>query len=188
MSAKPASVRGVELSHAELIRIGQAKKPREDGWVRLKMFTDHPERFEVGSELLAEIAPGRGVAVKVLESRDSGPADEVEIRIAEIATGTPCEVAPPGCFYIEKRLRKPAPRGCFYPDELEGMSVEDGCGKVVGTVERLETNTPAPYLVVKSARYGELLIPYHRQVLREISRDKRRVKLIGPAEEQVPES
>ncbi len=176
------------MSDSELIRIGQAKKPKEDGWVRLKMFTDHPERFEVGSELLAEIEPGRGVAVKVIEARDSGPADEVEIRIAEIGTGTPCLVNPPGRFFIEKRERKPAPRGSFYPDELEGMSVEDCRGTVVGTVVRLVSEVPAPYLVVKSDRYGELLIPYHRQVLREISRDKRRVKLIGTAEEQVPES
>ncbi|HNV68241.1 MAG TPA: hypothetical protein PKO06_00990 [Candidatus Ozemobacteraceae bacterium] len=186
--ARPPIVRGVELSEADLIRVGQAKKPREDGWIRLKMHTDHPERFDVGSELLAEIEPGRGVPVKVIDSRDSGPADEVEIRIAEIPTGTPCVVHPSGRLFIEKQQRKPAPRGTFYPDELEGMTVEDCKGELVGTVVHLEADVPAPYLVVKSDQYGELLIPYHRQVLREVSREKRRVKLVGTAAEQVPES
>ena len=183
----PEALETITFENLDLIRVGQVRKPREDGWVHIKIHTDHPERFSVGSELLAETAPGRGVAVKVVESRDSGPADEVEVQLLTVESGKPCNPDPVRGLYVERRKRLPAPRGSYYPDELEGMAVEDEQGTTVGRVIRLEAETPAPYLVIHTDQHGELLIPYHRQFVAQISRDRRRIKLSGPIEQHVQE-
>lgn len=156
------------------------------GWVRITMNTDNPERFAPGSELRL-LRQGQPITrLKVVDWRETSSPSQIDLMFEGIEDMDTARTLLPGEFVIDRAERVSPPPGAFYPDELEGMKVVGPEGEEEGVVECLVSEVPSPYLVVRSARAGEVFVPYRHANFLSIDRETRTVRLSEPLERHVP--
>ena len=87
-------------------------------------------------------------------------------------------------LFIPLAERVPAAPGEFYPDELAGLTVIDELGPV-GVVETFVAEEPSPYLEIATERHGVVMIPFRREFITDIDREKKQVTLRGSVQQHV---
>ncbi len=174
---------------------GEHKNPQEEwtivgrfgraiglqGWIRVIVLTDFPERFDPGSRIYVQKASGVPELVKIRDSRDHFSGDIVEIKIDGIDTREAASGLVNKMLVIPRSERVELSDNTeFYPDELEGMQVAESDDRVVGRVVRLESEIPCPYILVETDDKKELMIPFRKVFIRSIDRKARVVNLVEP--------
>lgn len=156
------------------------------GWVRITMNTDNPERFAPGVELSLRRQGQPIVRLTVVDWRQTSSPEQIDLMFEGIEDMDTARTLMPGEFVIDRADRVPPPPGAFYPDELEGMKVVGPQGDEEGVVESLVSEVPSPYLVVRSPRAGEVFVPYRRANFVSIDRETRTIRLTEPLDRHIP--
>lgn len=170
------------------IVIGQVRKTVGlQGWIRVGLMTDYPDRFEPGEELFLKKRFGEPESVVISEWRPHFAENTVDIKLEE---ADDCETAAAyvnTLVVIPKEEREELDSDDeFYPDELEGMQVLSPEGKPCGTVLKMDADAPCPYLLVKADEAGEIMIPFRINFVSAIDRKNRTVKLVEPVSYHIP--
>lgn len=157
-----------------------------DGWVRMSIMTDFPDRFVPGAEFHFQTRAGSPVPCAIAEVRDHYAGDILEIRFAGLESRDEAMPFTGAYLVIPKSKREPSDDSSFYPDEIQGLDILSPAGKKVGTVKKLEADAPSPYLVVDTDEFGEVLIPFRKVFFAEISKKKARLRLSQELSVHVP--
>jgi len=170
------------------IVIGKVRKTVGlQGWLRVGIMTDFPERFKPGNSVYVQYVSGDVQTVVVSDWRDhfSGTALEVKFVGAD-----DCESAAKFVNTVlvipRSEREKLSSNTEFYPDELEGMKVISPEGEVVGSVLKLESDQPCPFILVNTDKDGEVMIPFRKVFIRAIDRKAGTVKLVEPISYHIP--
>jgi 16S rRNA processing protein RimM len=166
------------------IAIGNIRKTVGlDGWLRVGLLTDHPWRFEPGSEILIQKHTMKPEPVVVDDWRDHFTGTAIEIKLEGIEDREMASIYVNCMVVIPKSEREPLNSDRdFYPDELEGMSVIDPDGTKVGTVLNLEVEVPCPYFIIKTEKNEkeEVMVPFIKRFVKKIDRETKTVRLVEP--------
>ncbi|MGH7205513.1 MAG: ribosome maturation factor RimM [Nitrospiraceae bacterium] len=142
---------------AELIAIGKIEKPfGVRGEVRVRSLSDVPGRFEGLTQVTLVAPSGRALVTAVTRVRANGNSYVLGFD----ASTTPEEAAVFRGWLIKipRDQAPPLPAGQYYEFDLIGMTVVDGVGQLLGTLEEvLETASNHVFVVRREGR--EILIP-----------------------------
>lgn len=157
------------------------------GWVRIGLKTDYPQRFCPGSFVYVKRLSGSPELIEIAEWREHFSGVAIEVRFDGIET---CDNA---SDYVNTLLVIPYSEREeltddteFYPDELEGMKVIAPDGSDAGVVEKLEAEAASPYLVVRTVEQGEILIPFLKVFISSVDRKTRCLRLVKSVEFHIP--
>ena len=172
-----SSLANANLISDDLVVIGKiVKTVGLKGWLKVNILTDSLDRFGEGEVLTVRRANNSLERWKVLRTKPHFTGTRIDILFDGIAD---CDEASDlvSCYLvIRKSERAKLPEGSFYNDELEGMSVFSG-GLSVGTVVRLESEVPSPYIDIDAGEMGEVMVPFRKEFIDSISRDEQKVIL-----------
>jgi 16S rRNA processing protein RimM len=157
-----------------------------DGWVRVGVMTDFPERFVSGAKYHFQKTSGALSPCGIEEVRDHFSADVLELKFVGHDHRDSISEFVGAHLVIPKDQREPLNDQTFYPDEIQGFVLLGPNQKKVGTVLKLEADVPCPYLVIDSDDYGEVLIPFRKVFFAEISKQKGLLMLENDLEMHVP--
>jgi 16S rRNA processing protein RimM len=166
------------------IAIGNIRKTVGlDGWLRVGLLTDHPWRFEPGTEILIQKHSMKPEPVVVDDWRDHFTGTAIEIKLEGVEDIESAAIYVNSMVVIPKSERQPLTSDKdFYPDELEGMSIMDPDGTKVGTVVKLEVEVPCPYFIVKTElkENEEIMVPFIKRFVEKVDRETKTVRLVEP--------
>ena len=170
------------------IAIGQIRKTVGlQGWLRVGLMTDFPDRFEPGEELLFKRLTGEPESVIVSEWRPHFAENAVDILVEGVDN---CEAAAEyvnSLVVIPKEEREELDSDDeFYPDELEGMQVLSPGGVSCGIVIRMEADAPCPYLLVEANGIGEVMIPFRHDFISCVDKENKSLKLAEDISFHIP--
>jgi 16S rRNA processing protein RimM len=148
-----------------------------DGWVRVSIMTDYPERFAEGVEYHFQKKTGALQPCRIAEVRDHFSGNMVELRFAGYEHRDAITGFVGSYLVIPKSERAKADDESFYPDEIKDLDILDPEGKKVGRVVSLEADVPSPYLVISSDDYGEILVPFRKVFFSRISKKNKLLQL-----------
>lgn len=182
------SAKTVAADKENWIAIGQIRKTVGlQGWLRISLMTDFPDRFEPGEELLFKKQTGIPESVIVSEWRPHFAENAVDILVEGIES---CEAAAEyvnSLVVIPKDEREELDSDDeFYPDELEGMKVLSPKGVCCGRVIRMEADAPCPYLLVSSEEAGEVMIPFRHDFISSVDKANNSLKLTEDISFHIP--
>jgi 16S rRNA processing protein RimM len=172
----------------EWISIGQVRKTVGlQGWLRICLMTDFPDRFEPGEELLLKKQFGRPESVIVSEWRPHFSENTVDGLLEDIDD---CDIA---AKYVNRYVVIPKEEreeldsdDEFYPDELEGFVVLAPEGENCGTVLRMEADAPCPYLVINTKEADEIMIPFRHDFISDVNKKDRTLRLVESVSFHIP--
>jgi len=174
-------------AESEWVAVGKILKTIGlDGWVRVSIMTDFPDRFEEGAQFHFQARAGSPVPCTVADVREHYNENILEVRFAGLDDRDAVMPFTGAYLVIPKSEREPADDSSFYPDEIQGLDLLSPSGEKVGTVLKLEADVPSPYLVIDSSEYGEVLIPFRKVFFAEISKKKARLRLSQDLSVHVP--
>ena len=170
------------------IVVGQIRKTVGlQGWLRVGLMTDYPDRFEPGEELFLKKRFGEPESVVISDWRPHFTENTVDIKLEEVDDCESAAAYVNTLVVIPKEEREELDSDDeFYPDELEGMQVLSPEGKACGIVLKMEADAPCPYLLVKADEAGEIMIPFRMNFISAIDRKNRTVKLVEPVSYHIP--
>lgn len=135
------------------------------GLVRVLPLTDFPERFKK----LKEVRLCYEDKVELLVVEETKPHNELYlIKLQGIDSKEEAELYKNSLLKVTEAETYPLPEGYYYHFQLEGMDVYDEKLGILGKLtDVLETGANDVY-VVKSEKYGEILIPAIKQVIKVV--------------------
>lgn len=148
-----------------------------EGWVRVSILTDFPERFKPGAEYHFQLKSGSPVPCRIEDVREHFSESILEVKFEGLDDREAVSKFTGSYLVMPKSERAELDDESFYPDEMVGLDVLSPEGLKVGKVKSLEADAPSPYLVVDSSEFGEVLIPFRKVFFSEISRKKAILKL-----------
>lgn len=135
------------------------------GEVKVKVLTDFPERFDVGSRLLLE---GEPVQREVLSTRPH--KGMLLVKFSGLPDRNAVEALRGKYLFINRDEAMPLGENEFYEDELVGLRVETMTGEYLGNlVEVMWTGANDVYVVRRSK--GEWLLPAIADVIQVVDVD-----------------
>lgn len=164
------------------IVIGQIRKTVGlQGWIRVGVLTDFPERFKPGNQVLVQKNDKDPEPYTIGEWRSHFSGTALELRFAGFDDCESAQALVSAMIVIPKTEREELRSDSeFYPDELEGMQVVSPQGEVVGKVLKLETDIPCPYVAIQTDDDREVLVPFRKVFIRSIDRKTRTLQLVEP--------
>jgi len=166
------------LHREDLINIGKiAGTYGYRGMVRISPLTDFPERF---GKLKKVIISHNGAAREVLVEDARPHGSSYLLKLEGIDNREDAQEYRNALLQIEPSQIYPLPEGYYYHFQLQGLSVyEEKRGFLGELTEILATGANDVY-VVKSAEYGEILLPAIKDVILEVDLKEKRmlVKLL----------
>lgn len=145
------------------------------GLVKIKPLTDFPERFN----LLKKVKVDNKGSIKEMVVESCSPYRDYFIMkmagIDDLETAADYRNA---LLMVGEDEVYPLPEGVFYHFQLQGLDVIDRqLGQLGRLTDILETGANDVY-VVESDRFGEILIPAIKEVVREVDLDHRRMQVV----------
>jgi len=157
------------------------------GWIRIGMNTDYPERFSPGSQVMVKRLTGEPEPVEIEDWREHFSGDAIEIKFAGIDDCDAAATFVNTLLVIPRSEREQLSDDSeFYPDELTGMQVIGPDGEVSGVAVSLEVEVACPYLVVKTGDGSEVMIPFKKIFISSVDRKARQIRLVEPVAFHVP--
>lgn len=154
------------MKKEDLITIGKIEGTYGyQGIVRIFPLTDFPERFK---KLKRVIISHNDVAREVLVEYARPHGQVYLLKLEGIDSREDAQKYRNALLQIESSQLYPLPAGSFYYFQLQGLSVYDEEKGLLGELtEIIETGANDVY-VVKSALYGEILLPAIKEVILEV--------------------
>lgn len=161
-----------------MLVVGVVRRPHGlQGEVSVQVVTDFPERFVPGSALSWRDG-SRTRSLKLSGVRWN--RERLLLSFEGIGDAHAAAELAGGELSVSVSEAVPAPPGFYYSHEVEGWRCEDGQGKRIGVVTRLEKTPAGPLLSIETADRREALVPFVRPIVIEVDRDARRVVLELP--------
>ena len=177
-----------EAEEQNYVTIGLVRKTVGlDGWLRITLLTDYPDRFQPGSELLFKKRSGEPVKAVVEDWRDHFSETAIEIKLEGADDCDEAAAYINTSIVIPKDEREELEEDEFYPDEFEGMTVLSPEGKIDGKVSRFEAEAPCPYLEIKLTNGStEIMVPFRKEFIESVDKKNRTVRLVQPVSFHIP--
>jgi len=164
----------------DLIIIARAVRTRGlKGELVADVLTDFPERFERVSELTGVASSGERKQLK-LESYWF-QSDRMVLKFAGYDTIEMAKALVGYEFGLPEAERVQLSEDQFYDWELEGCSVENKPGSIIGEVSKVMRTGGVELLVVEDAAGREILIPMAQSIVLAIDISRKKI-LIDPPE------
>ena len=177
----------VEKEDENWIAIGQIRKTVGlQGWMRVSLMTDFPDRFEPGEEILVKKQLGNPESVVISDWKPHFSENTVDILLEGVEDCDMASAYVHRLVVIPKDEREELDSDEFYSDELEGLKVLSPEGNNCGSVVRMESDAPCPYLVVATKDFGEVMIPFLQKFVGKINKKDRTLKLVEPISFHIP--
>lgn len=169
---------GSSLKEKDLINIGKIVGTYGyQGMVRIMPLTDFPERFK---KLKSVILWQNGKDIKVMVEAVRSHKESYLLKLQGIDSLEAAKDYHNALLKIDESQLYPLPAGHYYHFQLQGLSVYDQDKGFLGELtEVLETGANDVY-VVKSAEYGEILLPAIKDVILKVNLEEKimRVRLL----------
>jgi len=150
-----------------LVRVARAVRARGlKGEIVAELLTDFPERFEALEELTA-VAPG-GEQTQVGLENFWLQNSRVILKLSGCDTVEAASKFTGFEFCVDEAEVVPLADDEYYDFELEGCTVRDTSGNVIGTVRSILKTGGAEILVVSTPDKTEVLIPLAESIVTEI--------------------
>lgn len=165
------------------VQIARIRRPvGVEGWLRLQLFTDFPERFAPGAAFIVAATPEpaaeQAVRQTVVAVRHE-QRDTLEVRFVGVDDRDAAARFNGQWLLLPLAERQPAAADCYYPDELAGLAVLDPDGAQVGEVAGFEDHPGNPCLAVTTAG-GEVTLPFRKVAIAQVDRAGRCLRLRQP--------
>lgn len=182
------SAKTVASNEDNWIVIGQIRKTVGlQGWLRVGLMTDFPDRFEPGEELFLKSRIGEPESVVISDWRPHLTENTVDIKLEEADDVETAANFVNNLVVIPKEDREELDSDDeFYPDELAGMQVISPDGEPCGTVVSMDADAPCPYLLVSTVEAGEVMIPFRQNFISSVNKKNRTLKLVEPISFHIP--
>ena len=156
---------------AELVAIGKIEKPfGVKGEVRVRSLSDVPGRFEGLTQVTLVAPSGRALVAGVTRVRADG--NSYVLGFDAFTTPEEAAVFRGWLIKIPRDLSPPLPAGQYYEFDLMGMTVVDGAGQLLGTLEEVfETASNHIFVVRREGR--EILIPAIKDAVASVDVENR---------------
>ena len=128
-----------------------------NGGLRLKLFTDDPEKLRRYEPLYVN-----GVPRRLVELRQSGKAPIA--RFEGITDRSAAEALRANLVEVDRSALPPLEEGEYYHADLVGLSAVDTQGKLVGSVAAIENYGAGDLLEVETAGGSRSLVPFKRGI------------------------
>ena len=139
------------------------------GWIKVKPFTEAPQRLGAFPRWLVNAAGWREMSLEGFEVHSKGPVAKLvgcdDREAAERLRG--CEVA------VEREALGEADAGSLYWVDLVGLEVVDESGESLGNVEALFETGETSVMVVRGIR--ERMIPFIPGYVKSVDREAKRI-------------
>lgn len=151
------------------------------GWLRVGILTDFPERFKPGKKVFIQKNSGDPEKFTIGAWREHFTGTALDLKIVGVDNCEDAQAFVNAMIVLPKADREKLRSDSeFYPDELEGMQVISPEGGVVGKVLRLESELPSPYVLIQTDDSREVMIPFRKVFISSIDRKTRTVRLVEP--------
>ena len=176
-----------EAEANDFVTIGLVRKTVGlEGWLRITLLTDYPDRFEPESELTFKKHNGESFTAIVEDWRDHFSDTAIEIKLKDVDDCDEAATCVNSSIVIPKSEREELEDDEFYPDEFEGMTILSPEGKIEGKVKKFEAEAPCPYLDIKLADSTEIMVPFRKEFIDSVDKKNRTVRLIQPVSFHIP--
>jgi len=153
-------------NQAAYLAIGRIVGPHGvRGEVKVKVLTDFPERFDVGSRLLLE---GESARREVLSARPH--KGMLLVKFSGVADRNAVAALRGKYLFVPREEAMPLGKDEFYEDELVGLRVETMTGESLGEVADVMWTGANEVYVVRGAK-GEWLLPAIADVIQSVDVD-----------------
>jgi 16S rRNA processing protein RimM len=143
--------------------VGRLGRPHGlQGYLTVTIDSDNPDRFRPGAQLTVE--SGRDLTVRDL--RRGGA--RVLIAFKQVTDRSGAEALAGSRLSISPDQLRPLQPGEFWPEDLIGLEVRDGAGRVRGTVTGVDAEAPQTRLIVLTGT-GSRLVPLVTDLVPEIA-------------------
>jgi 16S rRNA processing protein RimM len=140
------------------------------GWVKVFPLSENPHRFSRGNAFIVEGKEERLTIEEVRKSRTS-----LLVKFAGIDDREGAMSLKGRELYVSEEEVGPPPPDSYWEHQLLGLGVYTMEGRYLGKVSEVFPTGSNDVLVVKGER--EYLIPFIREVIREISLEKGRISI-----------
>jgi 16S rRNA processing protein RimM len=151
------------------VTIGKILKPVGlRGELRVLPLTDFPERFKAQDAVTVITKEGHTLSCRIQNARRAHPF--VYLTFHEYDSCDAVEFFRDGAIQIPETERMPLPDGSFYRDQIEGLTVYQEDGRILGQVSSIfETGSNDVYVVREREQGKEYLIPALASIVKEIN-------------------
>jgi len=161
-----------------MLAVGRIRKPHGlSGEVSVEVWTDFPERFAAGAQLLWRGATAERT-LSLVGVR--GHRDQMLLKFEGVDGVDAARALQGGELLVALEDAHPAPEGFYYEHEVRGFSCEDAGGRVLGVASALERTPAGPMLSVDVGAGREALVPFVYPIVVAVDREVRRIVLDPP--------
>ena len=169
---------GTARDPVERVEVGRIGRPHGvQGEVAVESFSDAPERFSPGAELLATLPAGPPRRLEIESVRPHRGV--LLIRFAGAADRHAAEALRGAILAVPRESVPEAPEDTWYHFQLLGCRCHDRRGGDLGEVVEVAEDGGGVLLVVDSGE-RRLLVPFVREMVREVDPDAGRIELDLP--------
>ncbi len=155
----------------DLFPIGRVVKPHGvKGKIKIGYFGEDFSQFHFYQEVFIEDRMGRLLSYEILEATPQPP--RLILQLKDIRTVEEARSLVGKEIYVRKECLPDLPEDEYYWMEIVGMEVETEGGKRIGTVKEI-FSTGAHDIYVVQGKRGEIFLPAVEEVIRNIDREKR---------------
>jgi len=170
---KPSPSGSAEFREPDFVLVGILRRPHGlRGEAQVSIETDFPERLQPGLKLFLgpEHTP---VTIRTQRPVDGG----LLLSFEEFPDRNAIEHLRNAPLFSRIEDSPPLPPGQYYRHQLMGLSVVSDEGEALGTLTQvLETGANDVY-IVRSERYGEVLLPAIREVVLDVDLANKRMQV-----------
>jgi len=167
----------------DLVIVGRVRRPHGvRGEVLIEVLTDEPDAvYASGRRVFGGTLDGdAGDDAPVLTVAETRPfKDGLLVHFQEIPDRTEAELWNGRLLLVPESELTPLDEGEVYQHELKGMTVELSSGEVVGTVADV-FEVPQGLLLDVARERGTVLVPFSREIILGVDRDRRVVRIDPP--------
>lgn len=166
---------GDSLNPDDLVSIGRISGTHGyKGTVKVTPLTDFPERFRG----LKQVYLNHAGTVRPVAVESAVPQNQVVlVKLSGVESKEDAQNYRGAMLMVEEKDVYPLPEGVYYHFQLRGLDVYDSWHGYLGKLtDILETGANDVYLV-KSPKYGEVLIPAIGEVINSIDLDQGEMKV-----------
>jgi 16S rRNA processing protein RimM len=147
------------------------------GWFKVKLFSDHPDRFKLLETVLVGKTERIAKEMHVEDSREDHLP--VRLKFKEISDRTAAERLIGHSIFITDEQMLPPPEGTHYVHDLIGCEAFNAeSGKLLGIVQDVLLIAANDVYVIEDESGAEVLVPARPEFVKEVDIEQKRIIII----------